>query len=168
MIPSAAYISHSRKLWFSRGLSQNTWFLWAVETYPYHSRTQILGLAGVLGPKLFSGDTKLAGSAGLSVLFLLGSEGIVPDCWRTLIHYGPLEIIIYLHSWMWSGSCSVSLSLGEHQKPEVAAQSYFHCLLPSVAWYLLMQQHLLLGVNKVELYFCFQTCMQILSVWLTL
>lgn len=33
----------------------------------------------------------------------------------------------------------------------------FSCML------LLMQQHLLLGVNKVEFYFCFQTCMQILT-----
>lgn len=90
--------------------SHKIWFLWAFETYPYQSRTQILGLAGVLGPTLFSDDTKLAGSAGLSVLssFLLGSEGIVPGCWTTLIYYGLLEIIICLHSLKWSWSCSVS------------------------------------------------------------
>ncbi|KAF4803512.1 colorectal mutant cancer protein isoform X2 [Turdus rufiventris] len=43
----------------SRGLSRNMWFLWTVDIYPCHSKTQILGLADVLGPTLFSDDTML-------------------------------------------------------------------------------------------------------------
>lgn len=66
----------------SRELSQNMWFLWTVETYPWYSRTQILGLGGVLGPTLFSDDTKLAGSAGLC--FVVIPVGIWRYCSRLL------------------------------------------------------------------------------------
>ena len=71
--------------------------------------------------------------------FMLGLQSIVLDCWSTLRCYGPLEMIISLHRLKWSLNCSVSLSLGAHEKPEVAAKSCFHSLSRSAAWYLLMQ-----------------------------
>lgn len=66
----------------SRGISQNMWFLWTVETYPCHSRTSILGLGGVRGPTLFLDDTKLAGSAEL--YFVVVPVGIRRYCSRLL------------------------------------------------------------------------------------
>lgn len=117
-------------------------------------------------PTLFSDDTKLAQAARLSLFWRhlcwdqKVSFQIAREHW---LCYGPSEIIISLHSLKRSLNCSGSPSLGAHQKPEVAAKSYFHSPPPSVAWYLLMQQYLCLAVNELGLCFCFQACMQMLS-----
>lgn len=154
---------HSKKLHLAWGLSQNTLFLWGVETYRNHSGSQILGLSGILEPTLFSDDTKLAQAARLSlfwrhlcwdqkVLFQIAREHWYVMAFRVYWQFAQLEVILELFRLLVSW-CT----------PETwgSSQSRFHSPPPSVAWYLLMLIHL--AVNELELCFCFQACMQMLG-----